>query len=152
MLFPNTLYMSKRSGTVYAEESLLSGASTSVHYFEDARGFGGEELCTVGVQFNSGVPHGGGLERCNGTAGWVNSRYRTRQSDSTISMLTVINDAFRNERLIKLHDEIQSADRKTAAARKAVMELEYGPGIGADMYEQEEKEEKVDGQWAEEWS
>ena len=72
--------------------------------------------------------------RCNGTAGWIHSRYRTSMSEKTLSQQTVINDAFRNERRIALMEQIGAQDRKSAEARRITMELDMGPGIGADEY------------------
>ena len=96
------------------------------------------------MQWNGGVPHGGGLERCNGTAGWIHGKYRTGMAEKTLSQLTVINDAFRNERQIALMEQIQARDRKSAEARRLMMELDLGPGIGADEYDQIDDEYFVD--------
>ncbi len=55
-------------------------------------------------------------------------------SEKTLSQQTVINDAFRNERRIALIEQIDAQDRKSAEARRITMELDMGPGIGADEY------------------
>ncbi len=56
-------------------------------------------------------------------------------SQKTLSQLTVINDAIRNERRIALMEQIDTRGGKSAEERRLIMELDLGPGIGADEYE-----------------